>query len=110
MAYQSATSTAPNQPRLLTQGIGVGQGGSTAGSTSIVASLRSAVWNYVSTHVQTDVSSTGFFTDGRNLGMRLGDVVMVYGSTTFIQSQHVVNVVTSTGVGLTSGLIVSSAS
>ena len=105
MAYQGTTSTAANPPRLMVQGIG-----STVSSTAISASPRTAVWVYGSTHVQSDVSSTGFFTDGYKLGMRLGDVVMVYGSSTFIQSQHVVNVVTTTGVGLSAGLIVSSAS
>ena len=98
MAYAGTTSTSPNPPILVSQSIG-----STAGGGS-------RAWLYKSTHVQTDVDSTGFFTDGQALGMQLGDIVMVQGSTTYIQSQHTVTVVTSTGVGLSAGLLVSSAS
>lgn len=104
MAYAGTTSTAPNPPRLISKAMG-----STAGARG------QALWQYASTHVQTDVSSTGFFTDGDALGMELGDIVMVIGSTSTTKgsgplSLHVVNVVTSTGVGLSSGLMVSSAS
>lgn len=103
MAYQGTTSTAPNPPVLVSQGIG---------STGRVGPKQ---WVYASTHVQVDVSSTGFFTDGQALGMTLGDQVMVVGSTSTTDgrgpiSYHVVNVVTSTGVGLSLGLMISSAS
>ena len=104
MAYAGTTSTSPNAPRLISKAMG-----STSGA------YGTALWQYASTHVQSDVSSTGFFTDGQDLGMELGDIVMVIGSTTTDNglgplSMHVVNVVTSTGVGLTTGLMVSSAS
>ena len=94
MAYLGTTSTAPNVPRLVTQGIG----------------KTNRVWMYKSTHVQTDVSSTGFFRDGYALGMQLGDTVMVQSSTVYTLSMHTVAVRTSTGVGLSLGLLVSSAS
>ena len=101
MAYAGATSTAPNPPFLLHKAMG-----STFGQRGM------AQWQYASTHVQVDVSSTGFFADGQALGMALGDIVFNNGSTTTdkgggLMSIHTVNVVTSTGVGLTSGLLAS---
>lgn len=104
MAYLSSTTTSPNVPNLISKSIG-----------STVGARGKAVWGYASTHVQTDVSSTGHFSDGDALGMVLGDMVFVAGSgsTTFGSgplSIHIVNVVTSTGVGLSAGLMVSSAS
>lgn len=103
MAYAGTTSTSANPPAAMFQFIG-----STGG-------VGPKAWLYASTHVQTDVSSTGFFTDGQDLGMSLGDPVFVLGSTSTTKgrgplSVHVVNVVTSTGVGLSAGLMVSSAS
>ena len=98
MAYLGTTSTAPNPPILLHGGMG-----STGGQ------LR-AVWLYRSTHVQAAVSSTGFFKDGLALGMKVGHVVMCVHSTAYTTFIANVAVVTSTGAGLTSGLIVSSAS
>lgn len=101
MAYSGTTSTSPNPPNMLSSFMGSTFGGG----------LR--VWYYRSTnalHVGGAESSTGFFTDGELLGMTLGDPIFVIGSTTFLMSAHAVNVVTSTGVGLSAGLIVSSAS
>ena len=94
MAYQGTTSTAPNVPRLVSQSI----------------SGANKVWMYKSTHLQADLSSTGFFRDGAYLGMSLGDTVLHQGSTTFILTQHTINVLTSTGAGCSAGLIISSAS
>lgn len=104
MAYAGTTSTAPNPPMGFFSAIG-----STAGAGG------KRLWLYASTHVQNDVSSTGFFTDGFDLGMNLGDPVIVIGSTTTTNGQgpvsfHVVSVRTSTGVGCSSGVMVSSAS
>ena len=94
MAYAGTTSTAPNVPKLTSQ--------------SLDGSHRH--WVYVSTHLQGIISSSGFFTDGRDVGLQVGDTMMAVGTTTYLMSFHTVNVVTSTGAGLTFGLIVSSAS
>lgn len=101
MAYQGTTSTAANPPRLISRAMG-----STAGAAG------TGLWQYASTHVQVQVDSTGFFTDGLDLGMNLGDIVFVIGSTTTTPglgpvSLHRVAVRTSTGVGLSSGLLCS---
>lgn len=94
MAYTGTTSTAPNVPYITSQAInGVHR-----------------TWRYESTHTQSGAAATGFFTDGQSLGMKLGDSVMVVGSTTYVISQHCVNAVSSTGVTISAGLLVSSAS
>lgn len=95
MAYQGTTSTAPNVPKLVHQGIGNSQ---------------NRHWVYVSTHTQATAAGAGFFTDGQILGLKVGNSMTVIGSTTYALSYHTVNAVTSTGAGLTSGLLVSSAS
>ncbi len=105
MAYAGTTSTSPNPPMLVFKAIG-----STAGAQG------RSIWLYASTHVSGDVAATDWFTDGHALGMTIGDVVMVVGSTdtdggSGPLSLHTVNAVTvSSGVGLTSAGLASSAS
>ncbi len=101
MAYAGTTSTSPNPPRLISKAMG-----STAGAHG------TGLWMYTSTHVQVEVDGTGFFTDGLDLGMNLGDVVFVVGSKSTTPgdgpvSLHSVAVRTSTGVGLSQGLLCS---
>lgn len=40
------------------------------------------IWAYRSTDVVGDVDASGYFTNGEALGMKLGDMVWVYDSTT----------------------------
>lgn len=94
MAYQGTTSTAPNVPYIVSQAIN--------------GAHKS--WRYESTHTQAGVVGSGFFTDGDKLGMNLGDDMLVVGSTTYVVSHHAVNAVSSTGVTVSAGLLVSSAS
>ena len=94
MAYAGTTSTAPNVPSLVFQNISGGH----------------REWEYTSTHTQAGAAAAGFFTDGEKLGMQLGDTVMVVGSTTYVMSRHTVQSVSSTGVTISSGLLISSAS
>lgn len=106
MAYAGSSSTAANPP-VLTQawlaGSTQGQGGSTASRTM-------KQWLYKSTHVQTDVDNAGFITDAQDLGMQLGDSILVVSATAYTISHHVVNTISSTGCTLSAGLLVSSAS
>ena len=37
-----------------------------------------ALWHYSSADVDSDVDATGYFTNGNDLGMRVGDVVFVF--------------------------------
>lgn len=91
MAYAGTTSTSPNAPRIISQGI---------------TGLRQ--WLYVSTHVSSDVNGTAFFSDGKVLGMKVGDPVLVVGSTTYLISSHAVIVSTTTGAHLSTGSLYSS--
>lgn len=77
MSYSGSTATNPNPPRLL-----VGQVASipeTTGLSTTTATQHQQggqLWFYSSTNLSTDVLASNFFTDGKNLGMRPGDVVI----------------------------------
>ena len=106
MAYQGSTagSSVANPPALISSYLA---GSTNTGSTDLSANKQ---WMYKSTHTQAEAAAAGFFTDGKALGMDLGDSILVMGSTTYLLSHHVVNAVSSTGVGLSAGLLISSAS
>lgn len=109
MAYAGTTSTAPNPPVLVTQGIAA-QSSNVTGSTVPRGVPRT--WTYVSTHFSSDIAVANFFTDGQKLGMLPGDHVIhtSFGSTAYEISDHAVVAVGSTTTKVTDGLIVSSAS
>lgn len=111
MAYSGTTagSSVANPPFLISQGIASTGIGSTAPSTGTRGPTPSQ-WMYKSTHTQAESAAAGFFTDARILGMKLGDMVMVIGSTTMVLSNHTVQALSSTGASLSAGLLVSSAS
>ena len=67
-------------------------------------------WTYKSTHTQAVVGTSDHISNGEDLGMATGDILMHVGSTTFITSAHCVNAVGSTFTGLTTGLLISSQS
>ena len=97
MAYAGSTAATPNPPARAFEMMG-----STGGRGA-------RVWLYKSTHVQADVDDAGFFTDGANLGMQLGDCLLSVTSTTYILSCHTVITRSSTGVTCSAGVIISSA-
>jgi hypothetical protein len=83
----AAYSTA-NPPALIAQGIGG------------VASQR--VWILSGVHVTTDADADGFITNASDLGMKVGDTVLLANITTpatTLVHQHVVNSVTAGGAG-----------
>lgn len=98
MAYAGVNSTIANPPAAVLEVMG-----STGGRGA-------RVWLYKSTHTQLEMSSAGFITDGLNLGAQLGDVMLVLGSTTYVMSAHTVQARSSTGISLSAGLTISSAS
>lgn len=59
------------------------------------------MWVYTSTDVSTVVDADGFFTNGYNLGLRLGDLVIcnerVSGGATTLTTMHAVSKSTATG-------------
>ena len=91
MAYAGTTSTSPNPPVLQSQSI-TGQ----------------RVWHYTSTHISSDISAANFFTDGQELGFKVGDQLIHHTSTGGIITSHSVLVVGATttdiSVGTTIGL------
>lgn len=94
MAYLSSTTTSPNVPYLVTQGI--------------TSSAVPRVWIYNSTHISSDIAAANFFTDGNELGMKVGDQLIHTESTVYLMTSHSVVAVGSTttdiGVGTTIGL------
>jgi hypothetical protein len=79
MAYSGSTasSTLANPPRLLVQGLSRAVG--TTGLTTAPSAPNSqggSLWYYCSTNLTTDVLASGFFSDGKALGMAPGDAVI----------------------------------
>lgn len=119
MAYSgsTATTTAANPPRLASHGGFYGPSGATTGLSTAPNSPSNQggrIWTYVSTNKTTDLNATGntFFTDGYNLGMRPGDVVMAVQFTSagssLILSLHAVSGVSTSGASLSTGAFISS--
>ena len=62
-----------------------------------------ALWMYNSTDVHTDVDAADYFSDGYNLGMKVGDVVIVSKTSATIGSTlHYVQTVTLNGAATVS--------
>lgn len=93
MAYAGTTSTSPNPPRLVGQAMAESAGRS---------------WVYVSTHTAATVEAANFFTDGDELGLKVGDTMLVVGSTTYTVTAHAVIAVGATTTNLSTGISYSS--
>lgn len=103
MAYLSSTNgSSANPPSLTTQGI-ASQGIHKTTPSTGTRGYTPKTYEYNSTHTTTEVTTAGFFTDGKDLGMSLGDELIVVGSTTYARSMHIVNAVSSTGVSVSTG-------
>ena len=79
MAY--ATS---NPPRLLVPSLG---------------GIAGRIWQYRSTDAAAVVDTTGYITNGGDLGMKVNDVVFAQHSTTGLMTSHIVVTVSSTAPG-----------
>lgn len=66
------------------------------------------LWQYRSTELGTAVDAAGYFTNAKDLGMKVGDMVLVYESTNVALRTHVVVTVSSTGADLSDGTTVGS--
>lgn len=82
MAYfgSTAASTVQNTPQLVyPMGGGartiLGTSNMTAWSSSVTRSGGVQLWRYNSTNLTTDLTVAGFFTDGYQLGMQIGDLL-----------------------------------
>lgn len=99
MAYlgTTAATSSINPPRAL-QPIDPGRIGSSAGP------LSARLWLWSSTDVSTSAFVAGYFSDGYQLGMKEGDIVMYVNRTSTVTSSlvlglGVVSSVSSTGGG-----------
>ena len=108
MAYAPARSTSPNPPALFVQPMAFGSG-STFGSTVGSTILGGRLWWYVSTHLQTDVGTSDFISDGQVLGMKVRDVILSISLSSAV-SFHRITAIGSTYVSCSPGLLISSAS
>lgn len=115
MAYSGSTAgtTLANPPRKLIEGM-YGNAGTTGLTTApgAPAAQGGALWFYCSTNATTDVVASNFFSDGKALGMRPGDVVFGVqftsaGSsvTTFMGA---ITGVSSSGASLSTGSVMTS--
>lgn len=102
MAYAPFNSSSPNPPVLLSaQPIAFG-------SSNAVA-RGGKLWAYDSTHLQTNVGTSDFISDGQALGMAPGDCLIAVSQSSAV-SFHRVLAVGSTYTGFSAGLVISSAS
>ena len=111
MAYARYDSTSPNPPVMAVNPMAYG-GGATFNSTVGATLLGGRLWFYNSTHLQTDVGTSDFISDGQVMGMKAGDMIIatkIIGNTSAV-SFHRVSVVGSTFVSCSPGLVISSAS
>lgn len=88
MAYSTS-----NQPFLIAGGMG--------------AAPR--LWMYSSADAAATVDGSGYFTDGYRLGMRAGDLVLVYNSTGTIWTAHRIHSASASAVDLADGTTIGSA-
>jgi hypothetical protein len=65
-------------------------------------------WVYTSSHGTTEVAATGFFTNGKALGMKVGDqVLVVENDNSYATSIAHVTSVATTGVTVAAGSLTS---
>ena len=73
-----------NPPKLLVPSMGSGQ---------------PALWIYASGDAHTDVDATDYFSNGKDIGMKVGDVVLVQntGSSAYTMTTHAVSAIDADG-------------
>lgn len=115
MSYSGSTasSTVANPPKRV-----VGQMTSVAGTTGLSTATQQQhnqggnIWFYSSTNKTTDIKASNFFTDGKNLGMRPGD--MVFGNQFTSAGSSVITFfgtiigVSTSGASLSTGSLITS--
>lgn len=115
MAYNGSTaaSSVANPPRQMIQSVGANQG--TTGLTSApnaVGAQGGGLWFYCSTNLTTDLTASNFFTDGKALGMRPGDMVfgMQFSSagSSVTSFMGAITGVSTSGASLSTGSLVTS--
>ena len=67
------------------------------------------LWFYASADTAATVDTSGYFTDGYNLGMRDGDILWVYVTGTKVMTSHTVLNTSGTTIDIADGVAVTSA-
>ena len=83
MAYATT-----NPPRLISQSVGATGG---------------ALWYYASEDAQSDVRVSGYFTNGYDLGIKAGDVLLAVDTDDYASAIMVCNASSATAVDFTDG-------
>lgn len=101
MAYSGSTAASSvNNPPAPLKGV------LTRGTTALTGQNHQ-VWTYSSTNLTTDLVASNFFTDGYQLGMRPGDIVIgsqyTSAGSSVIAFTSVVASVTTSGASLSTG-------
>lgn len=93
MSYSGSTATTPNPPICIVPNIS----GGAQNSTSVYARTRQ-LWFYNTSDGSTDLMTASYFTDGKQLGMRVGDALIAVCASTESSTGHisVVGVITTT--------------
>lgn len=117
MAYSGTTAATSlaNPPRQILTG-GFNALPASTGLSTAPASPNGqggALWYYSSTNLTTDLTVSGFFSDGKTLGMRPGDMVMGVqfssaGSTVTTFMGAIVSVSTAGAASLSTGSLMTS--
>lgn len=116
MAYSGSTaaSSVANPPRQMLSSSMSMVVGTTGLSTTPAApgGQGGGLWYYSSTNLTTDLTATSFFTDGKYLGMRPGDMVIGAQFTSAGSSvttfQGAITGVTTSGASLSTGSLMTS--
>jgi hypothetical protein len=85
MSYSGSTAATPNPPRLLVPAM---SGPLPISSTSIYR-RASQLWIYNTSDASTALMNAAYFTDGKQLGMQLGDMLMALCASTESSTGHV---------------------
>lgn len=115
MAYSGTTaaSSVSNPPRKIVEGI-AGNAGTTGLTTvpNAPGAQGGALWYYSSTNLTTDLVASDFFSDGKALGMRPGDMVMgtqfTSAGSSVITFQGAITGVSTSGASLSTGSLMTS--
>ena len=102
MSYSGSTATTPNPPVCLVPNMSMP---GAANSTSIYQRSKQ-LWFYNTSDGSTNLMDASYFTDGKALGMRPGDVLIAVCAATQSSTDHVtvigalITTVSSTGNGM----------
>lgn len=83
MSYSGSTASSPNPPICIMPNFS----GGAMDSTSVYARSRQ-IWFYNTSDPTTALSNAGYFTDGKQLGMRTGDLLMAVCASTESATGH----------------------